>query len=93
MDKAKFNQLVWDYQLSPEQFFAILEGKTKTGVFDQNWAIGRVLENLNYYEALALVPRETLAKNWSVVKPKIFNKSIRDGYEYVLQRQALSPTG
>lgn len=90
MDANKYHQLVWDYELPKDQFFAILNGEKKIGSFDQNWAIVRVLENLNYYEALNLVPIDLLKKHWLKVKPKIFNRSIREGYEFVLRRHTLS---
>ena len=85
-----FNQLVWDYNLNPSQFKNILTGKKEEGWFTQEWAIARVLERLNYYDALKLIDLKFLKQNWLKVKPKIFNKTKKEGYEYILQKQALS---
>jgi hypothetical protein len=75
------------------EFMEILAGQKQNGWFNQDWAISRVLENLNYYEAMTLVPFETLADHWESVKSRIFAQSIKDGYEFVLYRHALSIAG
>ena len=93
MIEGKFKQLVWDYNLSMNDFKTILLGEKKIGSFDQDWAISRVLENLNYYDAMDLVPYEVLKNRWGQVKGKIFNKSIKDGYEFLLQRYPISIAG
>jgi hypothetical protein len=93
MQDSLYKQLVWDYDLSQDQFEDILHGRNTLGKFDQPWAIARVLENLHYYDAISLVPFASLAKNWDNVKNKIFIKGIKDGYEFVLHRQALSTSG
>jgi len=90
MQKSLYKQLVWDYNLTQAQFEDILLGKNQLGQLDQSWAIARILENLHYYDALSLVPFATLSKNWDNVKRKLFVKGIRDGYEFVLHRHALS---
>lgn len=88
----KFRLLVWDYDIKPQEFFALLKGKKEKGYFTKEWAIARVLENINYYDAMALVPSGELKKTWGKVKQKIFNKTIRDGYEFVLRRHSLPAT-
>lgn len=95
----KFRLLVWDYDIKPHEFFALLRSKTSLlkgkkgkGYFTKEWAIARVLENINYYDAMALVPSGELKKTWGKVKQKIFNKTIRDGYEFVLRRHSLPAT-
>lgn len=93
MDLDNYKQLVWDYNLTKSEFEEILKGKKVVGNFDQNWAIVRVLENLNYYDAMKLVPIGTLRKNWKDVQNKLFKSSIRNGYEFVLQRYPVPVAG
>jgi hypothetical protein len=93
MSQQTYKQIVWDYNLPQEEFEAILRGEKSLGSLDQTWAIARILENLNYYDAMKLVPPEILRSNWDKVKPKLFKDSIRKGYEFVLQRQAVSAAG
>ncbi len=92
MKSDLFKQLVWDYDLTQNEFEAILAGKKVLGNMDQNWAIVRVLENLNYYDAMNLVSLNTLRNNWKEVQPKLFNSSIKNGYEFLLQRYPVSVT-
>lgn len=93
MNKRMYCQLVWDYDLPQEEFEAILRGEKVLGNLDQSWAIARILENLNYYEAMKLISPDLLRKNWELVKSKLFKVSIKKGYEFVLQRYPVSITG
>lgn len=93
MDKKMYSNLVWEYNLPQEEFEAILHNEKKIGSLDQSWAIARVLENLNYYDAMKLIPIDLLEKRWETVKNKLFKNSIKNGYEFVLQRHSISTTG
>lgn len=89
MKSDQYKQLVWDYNLSKKEFGDILTGKKTIGSLDQSWAISRVLENLNYYDAMNLVTLDQLKSNWSNVKSKLFKNYIKNGYEFLLQRYAV----
>lgn len=93
MKSDLFKQLVWDYNLTQDEFEAILYGKKVLGNMNQSWAIVRVLENLNYYDAMNLISLDMLRNNWSEVKGRLFNNSIKNGYEFLLQRYPVSITG
>ena len=90
LDPKYFRRLVWEYKIAPKEFFDILEGKKEKGWFTQDWAIARVLQNLNYYDARDLVPLSVLQNHWPVVKPKLFQESLRRNYEFVLHQYAVS---
>lgn len=70
-----------------------MRGKKVLGNLNQSWAIARVLENLNYYDAMRLVSLDLLRNNWSQVKNRLFNQTIKDGYEFLLQRYPVSIAG
>lgn len=89
---TKYKALVWDYNLSPQDFFAILHGEKKTKWPSRDWATIRVLENANYYDAINLIDLDYLAKNWQNLKPQIFKEDIQEGYEYLLRKRTLSST-
>jgi len=93
MDAAKYQQVVWDYNLPQSEFEAILSGQRVEGSLDQDWAIARVLENLNYYEAMSIVPYDLLKERWESVRRKLFKDSIKRGYEFVLQRYSVPVAG
>ncbi len=87
---AAFRQLIWEYKMTAEEFFAILEGRKTKGWFTQDWAIARVLENVNYYDAKSLVPLDVLQRRWDTVRSKLFHPSLQKGYDLVLHQKALS---
>ena len=88
----KYKSLVWDYSLSQKDFEKILSGRKTNGSFDQLWAMKRVLENSNYYDAMSMVTKEMFIKNWETIKPKMFNRSIIKGYDFLLHRYSVSAT-
>ena len=89
----KYKQIVWDYILDSKTFFELLDGKVQKSWFDRNWATARDLENVNYYDAVNLVDIDYLKLNWSNIKRRIYNKAIKNGYDYILRKRALSITG
>jgi hypothetical protein len=91
-DQSKYKQIVWDYKIQPKTFFAILEGKEKKGWFNQEWAIAKVLDNMNYYDVRDIIPLELLAEKWVNVKKRLFHSQIIKSYEYLLQKYSLSST-
>lgn len=93
MTQDTYKKLVWDYHLSADDFEKILLGEKNVGTFNQDWAISRILENLNYYDAMSLVPYTLLKKRWSFVKERLFNTTIKSGYEFLLQRYPVSIAG
>jgi hypothetical protein len=93
MNKGTYNNLVWDYDLPQDEFEAILRNEKTLGSLDQSWAMARILENLNYYDAMKLISMDSLKRNWISVKKKLFKNSIKEGYEFVLQRYAVSTAG
>lgn len=88
--QSKIKQLIWDYKISPSEFLKILSGKNGKEWPDQDWAITRVLEHMNYYDAKTLISIDLLAKRWRFIKPKVFSKAIKNGYEFILRRHSLS---
>lgn len=90
---SKYKQIVWDYNLKPRSFFEILNGERTEGWLNRKWATTRVLENVNYYDALNLVDTNYLKNNWDSLRPRIFDKNIQNGYDYLLRKGALSFAG
>jgi len=86
-------KLLWDYDISLEQYLEYLYGREEEGWFDQDWALARAVNNLNYYELRELIPLELLAENWSKIKDKIRDPAVKNGLEFVLQRETVSSSG
>lgn len=92
-DKSKFHDVIWnDYNLSYDDFLKILSEEKVDGWFSQNWALVRMIENLNYYDFIHTVPLDLVASKWKDIKGKIYDKTKVKGLEYVLRKKALSVT-
>lgn len=83
-------KVIWDYNISEEDFLHYLYGKKEDGWFNQDWALVRSIERLNYYELKNLVSTELLLKKWDLIKNRIWRKDIREGLEFALQRANIS---
>ncbi|MFW5720168.1 MAG: hypothetical protein ACOCXT_04045 [Candidatus Dojkabacteria bacterium] len=89
-----YHDVIWgDYDISRAEFEDILNGKKENGWLNQEWALRRVIENVDYYTLIESVPLELIAKHWDKIKPKIYNKQIIDGLEYILRKYPISPSG
>lgn len=89
---AEYRQIVWDYNIEAKTFFDLLNGRAQKPWFNRDWATARVLENVNYYDAMNLVDIDYLALNWINIKQRIYNTNIQKGYEYLLHRKTVSTT-
>ena len=85
-------QLIWDYNLSEGDFLAILLGKKEVGWFNQDWALLRLVENLHYYELKRLVDFKVLKQHWPHIRNKVFNKYLKEEYDWLLQEYFVSTT-
>lgn len=89
---GKYKQIVWDYTLDARSFFELLNGKASQMWFNRDWAMARVLEHVNYYDAINLVDIDYLKLNWESIKKRIYNETIKNGYDYFLRKRTLSST-
>ena len=78
------NRLIWDYQVSADEFMSMLDGEIKPGGFDRLWALGRAVEGMNYYDLLEIAGLERIKRDWSSLKPTLRNKTRIKGIEYFL---------
>lgn len=92
--KNTIKSALWgDYQLTTEEFNAILRGEKTIGWLNQEWAISRLLQHANYYEVRKLLTLSEIFQTWPKVKKTIKDQSLVKGYEFLLRRYALPITG
>ena len=92
--KNPVKSALWgDYQLTGEEFNSILKGERSNGWLNQEWAVSRLLQHTNYYEVRSLLTLPEISKLWPKVKKTIKDKSLVQGYEFLLRRYALPATG
>lgn len=55
---------VWDYDLTQEQFDAILDGRQVEGHLDRDWAAVRLIEWAPYREMIQRLGYRAIVENW-----------------------------
>jgi hypothetical protein len=89
-----FRQIMWDYNISPVDIDAVLQGKRETiGHYNKQAIFIKLLESFSWFTILQLFSPEELRELLSddVVK-KLRFKSLRIKYEFVQKRlQQLVP--
>ena len=57
-------QYVWDYDITQEQFDALLDGNLTIGHLDRNWAAVRLIEWAPYREMIQRLGYRGLVEGW-----------------------------
>jgi len=82
--KSKHLHYLWDYDLSPEEFRDILEGKLTRGRLDQDWAANRLLEYASYEEIIQEIGYRSLVENWARWRKNIRSESRLRGFDFLV---------
>jgi uncharacterized protein (UPF0248 family) len=78
--------LNWDYNVSPEDMLAVVEGKLESAAgFDQNRIFLRSLERIPWHRVIALwgVDRVKELSTQETAK-RIFSKSLKERYDFAI---------
>jgi len=73
--------IVWDYNLSSDDLHT-----TQSEIFNQPWALSRLLQHHSFYEVIDTVPFAVLQSNWPAIKSTLLSKSLQDAYEYYINK-------
>lgn len=76
--------LVWDYDLSPEEFLRILRGEITHGRLDADWAAHRVLEYAPYTDLVELIGYANIVKHWPRWRVTVRSESRRRGLDFLV---------
>jgi len=63
--RSILRQCLWDLNLSPEDFLAILEGRLVKKWPDQSFCVARLLESVNWFKIVKIIEPKTLCSLWS----------------------------
>jgi hypothetical protein len=87
MDKSTVERTpyIWDYDLSQEQFLAILAGEITLGRLDQDWAAQRLIEYAPYEDIVRLIGFPRLVQNWSRWRKRIHSQSRKRGLDFLVE--------
>ena len=92
-NKKLERKLLWDYNISLDEYLDYLYGRKEDGWFNQQWALLRAINNLNYYELRKLVSLKMLEEEWDEISDKIRDPAVKKGLEFLLQRKTVSSPG
>lgn len=84
--KRAIKEILWDYNITEEEFLKLLDSEIKEIGFDRIWAERRAIESMNYYDILQIIGLHRIARDWKKLKNTIKNKTRVRGIEYVLRR-------
>jgi hypothetical protein len=91
--KNAIKQVLWDYNITEEEFVKMLDADIKPGGFDRLWAERRAIEGLSYYDLLEIVGLKRIARDWEKLKPTLRNKTRIRGIDYVLRKYNIPAAG
>ncbi|NOT61694.1 MAG: hypothetical protein HOP19_15880 [Acidobacteria bacterium] len=80
--RAKY---VWDYDLSQDEFDALLSGKLKRGSLDRDWAAVRLIEWASYDEMIRRIGFAALVREWPHWRLRVRAESQRRGLDFVVE--------
>lgn len=73
---------LWDVDLIPSEFDAILAGRAGVDPEDRRWALLRLLEYAPYRELRRLIPLEYFLVEWPNLAPSVRSRTRRQGMEF-----------
>jgi len=76
---------LWDYNISWEQFQALLNGSLTLGRLDRDWAVLRLIEYAPYEELIRLIGYRGLVEGWSRWRSRVRAQEEREGLDFVVQ--------
>lgn len=80
--RAKY---VWDYELSQEEFDALLAGRLRRGTLDRDWAAVRLIEWASYDEMIQRIGFGALVREWPRWRARVRSEAQRRGLDFVVE--------
>ncbi len=95
--RSILRQCLWDLNLTPEEFLAIIEGRLTRKWPDRAFCVARLIESVNWFEIVQIISPEFLCSLWDeAVKRNVRFKTLKEGMDFacrILRQGSLSTTG
>jgi len=75
---------VWDYNISWEEFLALLDGSLTLGRLDRDWAAVRLIEYAPYEEMIRLIGYQGLVEGWPRWRARVRAQEEQHGLDFVV---------
>ena len=76
---------VWDYDIDENVFQDLLEGRSRLGRLDRDWAAVRLLEYAPYQEIVRRLGFREIVAGWPRWRPRIRSESRRRGFDFLVR--------
>jgi len=76
---------VWDYDVSEEEFDALLAGQAVVGRLDRAWAAARLIDSAPYDEIVRRIGFGELVRHWPEWRPRVRSSSARRGLDFLVE--------
>lgn len=76
---------VWDYDLSEDDFQAILAGRMTRGRLDRDWAAIRMLEYAPYDEIVRMLGFRAIIDGWPKWRERIRAENRKRGFDFLIE--------
>ena len=77
--------LLWDYNLSNQEFFDILEGKLEKGRLGQDWAMIRLFEYGRYEDIIRILGYQRIIDHWPRVRDRVRSRERKRGFDFLVE--------
>lgn len=80
--KRIISQALWDLNMTPEEFAAVIRGKTTRNRPDRGFCAARLLESVNWFDIVKIFSPSEICEAWEEAKKYSKNDTIRKGMEF-----------
>ncbi|HBE44121.1 MAG TPA: hypothetical protein DDW17_01385 [Deltaproteobacteria bacterium] len=94
--KNILKQALWDLNLTPEEFLAIIEGTSDRKWPDRGFCVARLLESVNWFDIVKIIEPIKIYALWENAKKYVRADSIKEGMDFasrILQKNYLPSPG
>jgi hypothetical protein len=76
------SQCLWDMNLSPEEFLAIIEGRSDRTWPPRGFCVARLLESVNWFDIATVLNPRILCDLWPEAERYVRVRSVREGMAF-----------
>ena len=76
---------VWDYDISEQEFDALLAGRAAMGRLDRAWAAARLIDSAPYEEVVRRIGFGELVRHWPEWRFRVRSSSARRGLDFLAE--------
>ena len=76
---------VWDYDISEQEFDALLAGRAARGRLDRAWAAARLIDSAPYEEVVRRIGFGELVRHWPEWRSRVRSTSARRGLDFLAE--------